>query len=169
MQGQEKEGAAPRAESQLRVFELSHSGLRDSAQGPGSLRGPRGAGPCAGDSDVLPSAPERAGRALAHRLLHAVHFHADVKAAFLALRGFSADTPSALGITFSPEWTGTTGFLGGDRQSATVPPSKGVISTLTVENMHLANCQRQYPFASLISNTYIQGGSTFIRHFTNTS
>lgn len=64
-----------------------------------------------------------------------------------------------LTITFSPEWTGTTGFLSGDRQSATVPPSKGIISTLTVENMHLANCQRQYSFASLISSTYIQGGS----------
>lgn len=145
--------------------------LRDSepAKGHGSLRGPRSAGPRAGDPDALPLAPERAGRTLGHRLLHTVHFHADAKAAFLALRCFSADTFAALGIAFSPERTGTTGFLGWDRQSAALPISKSVISTLTVENVQLANCQRQYPFASLISRTYIQGGSTFIRHFTNTS
>ena len=64
-----------------------------------------------------------------------------------------------LTIAFSPERTGTTGFLGWDRQSAALPISKSVISTLTVENVQLANCQRQYPFASLISRTYIQGGS----------
>lgn len=63
-----------------------------------------------------------------------------------------------LTITFSPEWTGPASFLGGGRQSTAVATSKGVISALTVENMHLAHCQRQYPFASLISSTYIQGG-----------
>lgn len=64
-----------------------------------------------------------------------------------------------LTVAFSPDWTGSAGFLGGGRQRTTVPPSKGVISTLTVENMHLANCQRQYLFVSLISSTDIQGGS----------
>lgn len=64
-----------------------------------------------------------------------------------------------LTITFSPEWTGATGFLSGGRQSATVPRSKGIISTLTLENTHLANGQTQYPFASLVLSTYIQGGS----------
>lgn len=73
--------------------------LRDSepAEGHGSLRGRRPAGPYAGDRDAPPSAPERACGTLGHRLLHTVHFHADAKAAFLALRCFSADTFAALG------------------------------------------------------------------------
>lgn len=62
-----------------------------------------------------------------------------------------------LTVTFSPEWTHTTSFLRWGRQSTALPPSKGIISTLTAENMHLANCQRQYLLASLIPSTYIQG------------
>lgn len=64
-----------------------------------------------------------------------------------------------LTITFSPQWTQAASFLSWGRQSTALPTHKTVIFTLTVENMHLANCQRQYPFASLIPSTYIQRGS----------
>lgn len=136
---------------------------------PRSLLGFCSTGLHAGDRDALPSTSQDARLTLRHRLLLAAHFHTDIKPFFLALRRFSADTFAATGVTFSPQWTCTTSFLGWGRQSTAVPTSKSVISTLTVKNMQLANCQREYPLASLISSTYIQGRSTFVGHFTNTS
>ena len=73
--------------------------LRDGEPGLGrpELRGLGGAGPDAADGDAQSPAPQDAGLALRHRLLPAVHLHADAKSCFLALRGGSADTFAALG------------------------------------------------------------------------
>ena len=72
-----------------------------------------------------------------------------------------------LTITFFPWWTHTASFVSWGRQNAAPPTSHSVISTLAPENVHLANGQRQYPFASLISSTYIQGGpeTKFLSYF----
>ena len=70
---------------------------RRAALGRPELRGLGGAGPDAADGDAQSPAPQDAGLALRHRLLPAVHLHADAKSCFLALRGGSADTFAALG------------------------------------------------------------------------
>lgn len=64
-----------------------------------------------------------------------------------------------LTITFAPWRTCTTSFLSWRRRSTAVLANESVISSLTVENVHLAHGQRQYPSASRVSSTYIQGRS----------
>lgn len=62
-----------------------------------------------------------------------------------------------LTITFAPRRTCTTSFLSWRRRSTAVLTNESVISSLTVENVHLAHGQRQYPSASRVSSTNIQG------------
>lgn len=64
-----------------------------------------------------------------------------------------------LTITFAPWRTCTTSFLSWRRRSTAVLANESVISSLTVENVHLAHGQRQYPSAFRVSSTNIQGRS----------